>query len=285
MDSLVGITFISFLFIIIIGLVYFLIKNNIFSLKSKSESSRIKNNTEQKLSILDQLKRENEALNKEIEFLEEKNKRLRIKIDQMRLVIENLQEQKVKLENSEKKLKKLRIQKDEALAMVAHDLKNPASTIKSFVELLESYDLSAQEQQDIMTGLIETSSRLVRLANEFSQVISEEYVPFDLNKTNQNLIDIVKSIVKVNRVKANEKNIEIRLYQPEMDINIEMDSEKIKEVLDNFVGNAVKYCPEKSKIDVITKISGKDVLVEITDNGFGLTSDEQDDNIWNMYTK
>ena len=89
----------------------------------------------------------------------------------MKRVINELREQKIQLEESEKKLKELRAQKDDALTMVAHDLKNPASTIKNFVELLESYDLSAQEQQDVFRGLMETSSRLVRLAQEFSQVI------------------------------------------------------------------------------------------------------------------
>ena len=223
---------------------------------------------------LEELKRQNSELEKEIKFLEDKNRRLRIKIEQMKLVIKDLQDQKLKLETSEKNLKELRVKKDEALAMVAHDIKNPASTIKNFVELLESYDLSAQDQQDVLAGLIETSSRLVKLANEFTQVITEEYVPFELDKKESDLKEVIESIVKVNRIKAVEKGIELRLYQPENDININIDEDKIKEVVDNFVGNAIKYCPEKSIVEIFTKKEPKEITVDVADNGFGLTEDE-----------
>jgi signal transduction histidine kinase len=249
-------------------------KKNLFSEnydRKKNHFDISKNKLE---NNLDQLRQQNENLEREIKFLEEKNRRLRIKIEKMKRIINDLQEQKLQLEKSEKRLLKLREQKDEALAMVAHDLKNPASTIKNFVELLESYDLSAQEQHDVFAGLMETSSRLVRLADEFTQVISEKYVPFTLNKKQSNLKEIVEGIVKINHIKAKEKNIEIRLYQPEYDIEINLDPEKIKEVVDNFVSNAIKFCPEKSKVEIHTKLISNEVTIEVKDNGYGLTEEE-----------
>ena len=274
MESLFGIISISLLFLVLLAVIYFLTKKKYFSSKSYNVKLESGNTNTGNLDRLDKLRKENDGLNKEIKFLEEKNRRLRIKIDQMKRVISTLEQQKAQLEKSEKNLKKLRVQKDETLAIVAHDLKNPASTIKNFVELLESYDLSAQEQHDVLSGLVETSSRLLKLADEFTSVITEEYVPFNISITENNLKESVERIVKVNRVKAREKDIEIRLYQPELELELNFDEDKIKEVLDNFIGNAIKYCPEKSKNDVITKIVNKDVIVEVTDNGFGLTEDE-----------
>lgn len=274
MDSIIGVISISLLFIFLVVIAYYLAKKNFFSTDNSFTEDNSSFKDSKKHKKLEELKRENEELNREIKFLVNKNKRLRLKINEMKSVIKNLQEQKAQLTQSEQKLKELRVQKDESLAMVAHDLKNPASTIKSFVELLESYDLSAQEQHDVLTGLIETSSRLVRLANEFSQVISEEYVPFNLVKSENNILSSVESIVKANRIKANKKNIEIRLYQPEGELKIDIDEDKIKEVIDNFLGNAIKYCPEKSKVDVFTKVQNKNVVVEVSDNGYGLTEDE-----------
>lgn len=274
MDSLLGILTISLLFILLSSLIYFLIKKNIFGVKHKVEYENSEKCKNDKLDKLGYLKKENESLDREIKFLEEKNRRLRLKIDQLRKVIHHLEDQKAQLENSEKRLKHLRVQKDETLAMVAHDIKNPASTIKNFVDLLESYDLSAQEQHDVLAGLIETSSRLLKLADEFTNVIAEEYTPFKLVKGKNNIKNAIEKIVKVNRVKAHEKNIELRLYQPEQELIIEFDEEKIKEVVDNFVSNAIKFCPEKSKVDIITKYENNSISVEISDNGFGLTEDE-----------
>jgi signal transduction histidine kinase len=274
MDSAIGLFIIGTLFLGIVGIIYLLVKKNFFTLNDNNHEKTTFGEREINKDKLQILSNENLRLLAEIDFLEDKNRRLRLKIEQMKEVIKNLAEQKRKLEQSEKRLKELRVQKDEALAMVAHDLKNPASTIKNFVELLESYDLTAQEQQDIFSSLIETSSRLVKLANEFSQVVAEEFAPLTLVKAKQNLLDAVESIVKVNQVKAKSKEIILRLYQPETPLVFEFDKEKIKEVVDNFVGNAVKYCPKNSKIDVFTKVINSTVLIEVTDNGYGLTEDE-----------
>lgn len=272
MDSIIGIIIIATIFFILIGVIYILNKKNFFSVDPINKSRKFSITSSK--TDFDNLMLKNEELTREIKFLETKNRRLVAKIEQLKKVINDLKEQKLQLELSEKKLLDLREQKDEALAMVAHDIKNPASTIKNFVELLESYDLSAQEQHDVFVGLMETSSRLVRLANEFSQVISEEYVPFSLNKSKNNLNDLVDGIVKINQLKAKEKNIEIRLYQPDNDLEINIDSEKIKEVVDNFVGNAIKFCPKKSKVEIFTKKLKNEVSIEVKDNGYGLTEDE-----------
>lgn len=273
MNSVIGLASISILFLLLVGLAYFLMRKNFFS-GDATHNNSMKGSDSNKRKRLEELKRENDELNKEITFLIQKNKRLRRKIREMKEVIKNLREQKDQLAKSEQKLKELRTHKDESLAMVAHDLKNPASTIQNFVELLESYDLSAQEQHDVLTGLIETSSRLVRLANEFSQVISEEYVPFRVSKRKSNILYSIESIVKANRIKANKKNIEIRLFQPDGELEIEIDEGKIKEVVDNFLGNAIKYCPVKSKVEVQTKIENEKIVVEVSDNGYGLTEAE-----------
>ncbi|MBK7104568.1 MAG: GHKL domain-containing protein [Ignavibacteriae bacterium] len=274
MNSLFGIIGIISVFLFLAGIIIYLIRKNIFDLKISGEI-----NSEEKISAnqnekLQRLKNDNENLNKEIKFLEEKNRRLRLKIDQLKKVIVHLEEQKNQLEKNESKLQELRIKKDETLAMVAHDIKNPASAIKNFVELLESYDLSAQEQNDILSGLVEISSRIVKLADEFSQVVAEEFEPFQISKENTSFYQTIESVVKINRVKASKKNIDVRLYQPKEELFIKMDEEKIKEAIDNYVGNAIKYCPEKSKIEIITNKEKNFVTLEVTDNGFGLTEDE-----------
>jgi signal transduction histidine kinase len=274
MDSFLGIAIFVLLFLIFSGIIYLLIKKNFFSSGSSLFNNTKNDSSQDKLSKLRKLKNENEELNREIAFLEEKNRRLKLKIKDLRATIAELEEQKYQLEHSEKTLKELRVKKDEALAIVAHDIKNPASTIKNFVELLESYDLSMQEQKDVFAALLETSSRLVKLTNEFTQVVSEEYTTLKLNIGKHNIINIVDSIAKTNKIKAKEKNIDLRLYQPETEVIVDVDEDKMKEVVDNFIGNAIKFCPENSRVDITTKLDKSTVLVEVSDNGYGLTENE-----------
>lgn len=274
MNSLLGIIAIISVFLLFVGVIFYLLRKNIFGQKISEEILTEEKISSSQVEKLSKLKQENENLNKEIQFLEEKNRRLKLKIDQLKKIIAHLEEQKSQLEKNEAKLKELRLKKDETLVMFAHDIKNPASTIKNFVELLESYDLTAQEQNDILTGLVEISSRIIKLADEFSNVVAEEFEPFQINKGKTNIYRTIESVVKVNRVKANKKNIEIRLYQPKEELFVKIDEEKIKEVIDNYVGNAIKYCPEKSKIEIVVNKEKNFVTLEVIDNGFGLSEDE-----------
>ncbi|MBI1932674.1 MAG: HAMP domain-containing histidine kinase [Ignavibacteriales bacterium] len=274
MDSLIGIIGMAVTFLVFCGLLIFIFKKNIFPSQDSKEIIEEEKLLSKQSNRLSELKKENESLNKEINFLEEKNKKLKYKIEQLKKIISHLEEQKNQLEKNEINLKILRERKDETLAMVAHDIKNPASAIKNFVELLESYDLSAQEQNDILSGLVEISSRIIKLADEFSQTVAEEYSTMQINKTSVNFYQIIESVIKINRVKANKKNLEIRLYQPKEELLINVDESKIKEVVDNYVGNAIKYCPENCKIEVVTNLEKNYVTVEVKDNGFGLTEDE-----------
>jgi len=274
MHSIIGVFSIVVIFAIMVGIIIYLIKKNIFSNKIIDATKEAESLNSSHRERLNNLKEENDKLFREITFLEDKNRQLRLKIDQLKKIIRHLEEQKFQLQDNEERLKNLRAKKEEALSIVAHDIKNPASTIKNFVELLESYDLTAQEQNDILSGLVEISTRIIKLADEFSAVIKEEYRPFKINKEKKNFYKTIEEVVKVNKIKASKKGIDIRLYQPQNEIFINIDEEKIKEVIDNYVCNAIKYCPEKSKVEIITNSDKNYISVEVKDNGHGLTEEE-----------
>ncbi|MDX1699615.1 MAG: hypothetical protein R3250_03305, partial [Melioribacteraceae bacterium] len=109
MESIIGIIIIATIFLILIGVIYILNRKNFFSENSvkklKYDIGSIPGNND-----LNQLKNKNDELTREIKFLEEKNRRLRVKIEQLKKVINDLQEQKLQLEKSEKKLIALREQ-------------------------------------------------------------------------------------------------------------------------------------------------------------------------------
>lgn len=274
MEQIIGITIISIILLGVISLIFYLIKKNVFKSNTQNEISVHEEEILKKRDYLNKLKKENIDLNREIKFLEDKNKRLQIKVEKLKEIIKHLEEQKEQLLKSEKRLKELKAQKDDMLAMVAHDIKNPATAIQNFVELLESYDLTAQEQNDVLKGLVEISSRIVKLANEFSQVISDDFVHFDIVKKETNFISTVDTIYKANKVNADKKNIEIRLYQPQEELLVNVDEDKIKEVIDNYINNAIKYSPKESRVEIVTNKENNFVTLEVKDNGFGLTNEE-----------
>lgn len=271
MENLTGILSVAAVFILFSSLFYLLVKKNVFGGKDKSNLATNINVANMNLA---ELKKKNRELTEEVLFLENKIEKLKIRIKNLKKVIVDLEEQKNQLEQNEKELINLRKQKDETLSMVAHDIKNPAATIKNFVELLESYDLNAQEQQEILSGLMETSSRILNLADEFTAVVAEEKHTLNLKKEKNNINNAVDSIVKSNKTNAETKQIVLNTNKSVTIPETSFDETKIKEVIDNFVGNAIKFSPPNTEVKVSTQLSGNFVTVEIKDNGFGLTQDE-----------
>ncbi len=270
MNNLSGFISIALVFIAFASIVFYLFKKNYFNGNNsglEKDSNLIRQN-------LAQLRKTNKELTEEVVFLENKIEKLKLRIKRLKAVIVELEEQKDQLEKSEKELIRLRKQKDETLSMVAHDIKNPAATIKNFVELLESYDLNAQEQQEILSGLVETSNRIMKLADEFSFVVAEEQTVFRLNKELCNINKAVESIVASNKSTAEKKEINLNVKKYVGIPETKFDEIKIKEVLDNLIGNAIKFSPPKTEVKVTTQLKNNFITVEISDNGFGLTEEE-----------
>ena len=94
MDSAIGLFSASLVFFVFLVIIYVLIKKNIFSKNKTNEKSSLIDFNNDGKSKLAKLRKENTELTEEIKFLENKNKRLRLKIEQMKRVIKELEEQK-----------------------------------------------------------------------------------------------------------------------------------------------------------------------------------------------
>src|SRR3989339_415281 len=166
---------------------------------------------------------------------------------------------------------------EELSAMAIHDIKNPASAIRGYIELLNSYELNANEHQEIMASLVASSEDIVKLSQDMCTIIAKALPEpkLKLDKCSlKNLVDDVfnqnASYAKAKKVKFYNKNA---IELPE----VKMDPEKIEEALDNLVNNAIKYAPPETIVEVRTYVKDlnkKTIVVEVKDNGVGLSEDD-----------
>jgi signal transduction histidine kinase len=181
------------------------------------------------------------------------------------------------LEQSNKELRELQRRKDELMATLAHDIKNPAAAVAQLAELLQSYDLGAQQQQRFIADLMLTASRILRLSQEMSNAIVAEVRTLPLDLKVDSIRPAVEAVVRMNQHTAARKNITIKAALPGNLPQIEMDGSRIEEVLDNLVSNAVKYsCPD-STVWVEVKGTPSHLTIEVTDTGVGLSQKDLDD--------
>lgn len=207
-------------------------------------------------------------------FLKEQIKNLEINVGNLEKTNVYLIQQKERLANSKIQLEELQKQKEELFAHAIHDIKNPASAIRSYVELLNSYDLNATEQQEIMSSIMESSQDIVKLSQEMCAIIAKSESTNQLNLENASVKKIIDDVVSHNLAYAKSKKIKLTRKTSEALPEIEVDVEKIEESLDNLINNAIKYGPSDTTVEVTSYRKADWIVVEVRDTGFGLSEED-----------
>ena len=181
-----------------------------------------------------------------------------------------------KIQESERKLKKLNQLKSELLRRTSHELKTPLVSIKGFTQLLlEIYSDDLDKNAiDIVNEILKGCGRLENLVKDILDTSRLESGRMQLKKDDINLEEIIKGAVASLDCIAESRK---QLIELELDGRLQArgDKRKIVEVLENLISNAIKYTPANGKISVHSEKHNDMVLISIKDNGIGFTREEK----------
>jgi two-component system sensor histidine kinase VicK len=183
------------------------------------------------------------------------------KISGIIVVVHDITNQQ-KLENSRR----------EFVANVSHELRTPLTTVKSYAETLMDMDIDDKETQnrflDTIAGEADRMTRIVKDLLTLSRLDEGQYQlkPFE----RVNLSQLVAEIVEKMFFAAKEKHQDITLSAKKTPIYVMTDRDKLEQVIINIISNAVKYTPEKGKIEVSCEKVYKDAYIKVRDNGIGI---------------
>lgn len=269
--------------ILLIVLAFVIFISSIWFLKRKIEDEKPKPKVMVSTKFLeaekkiDELLKQIKSLQVKIAFYEEKGSQLDKRIRDLRSANLELERQKKLLYDTKERLEKLQTEKDELFTIVVHDIKNPAAAIQNFVKLLDSYDLNAQDQQEVMMNLVSTSTKIIKLAEEVSRVMTVEEGLLKLNFEKHQINDVINFLIRTNEDYAKSKGLELTAELDDSLDNIEVDIDRIEEVIENLIVNAIKFSPNDngSKITVITR-KNDDIscCIAVKDQGPGIHEDE-----------
>lgn len=167
--------------------------------------------------------------------------------------------------------KELEEMRKEFVANVSHELRTPLTTVKSYAETLldgavDNKDLALSflqvinNEADRMTALVQDLLELSRLDNK--------QVKFNLKSVN--IAQLIIKSVEQHQILAQKKNQNLGYSITNEKIIINIDPERIQQVLSNVISNAIKYSPEEAKINVSLSEEEDFVVVKVTDTGFGI---------------
>jgi len=161
---------------------------------------------------------------------------------------------------------------------LAHEVRNPLSNINLAVEMLKSSNRS-EDQHIYLDVIVRSSERINDLVNQFLEANQVEEMISDKHSIHE----LLDEVLEMNEDRIMLKNITIRKDYSTLDCKIMIDKPKMRIALTNIVINAIDaMAPETGKLKLVTKsINGK-CVIEIEDNGIGI-SEKNLENIFEPY--
>lgn len=208
--------------------------------------------------------RPNEYSNVHIDIFKRIANNVAVVVERGRLVSE--------LATTNEELRRLNDLKNTFVGMAAHDLRNPISTINTSVNLLMEPDLSMTEEEKhaVYLDMLKQTDHVLNLLGELLDITELESGKLDLIIQPLDLITFMRNAVQRHNQLAAPKGTHIELEAPEEAI-VPADHNRLRQVVDNLVSNAVKYSPRESEIQVRVRKRKRDWEISVIDPGPGIT--------------
>jgi two-component system CheB/CheR fusion protein len=171
---------------------------------------------------------------------------------------------------AEQHLREADRRKDEFIALLAHELRNPLAPISSGIEILKRRDVEPAVMERVTATMARQAAQLVRLIDDLLDVSRISSGRLRLKKSPVAVADIVRDAVGAVRPLLEREGHELLVTVPDEPIVLEADSARLTQVLANLLNNAVRYTPRGGKIMLAVRLELDAVLVTVTDNGYGI---------------
>ncbi len=187
-----------------------------------------------------------------------------------------LRELVMKYSLAERRLKELNDLKNRFLGMAAHDLRNPLVSIRGFSEIMLEGEAGplTDDQREFITIINSASQSMLALVNDLLDVSVIESGKLELRKTVQSLASLILDRIRLQEIPSRQKNITIRTELGKVP-DFAFDTERIAQVVDNLVSNAVKFSPPGSEILVRMDMKDDAVSCSVIDHGPGLSPEDR----------
>ncbi len=170
--------------------------------------------------------------------------------------------------------------KSEFLANMSHELRTPLNGILGYAQILQRSQKMAKSEREGVGIIYQCGSHLLTLINDILDLSKIEARKLELHKGDINFSSFLIGVAEICRIRAQEKGIKFN-YQPdaELPIIIKADEKRLRQVLINLIGNAIKFT-EKGEVSFYIRVIEKNkqnnykIRFEIIDSGVGMTQEQ-----------
>ncbi len=165
--------------------------------------------------------------------------------------------------------------KDEFVASVSHELRTPLTSIRGYVDLLRERDDLPDDATHFLGVVARNAERLGRLVADLLHSAQVDVGPMHVVRTSGDLAHIVREAVSAAAPAAAVEGVTIESEVPE-ELLLTMDRDRMRQVADNLVSNALKYTPRGGRVSVRLRPDGERVELAVRDTGIGIDAPDRD---------
>ncbi|MDL2342146.1 MAG: ATP-binding protein [Patescibacteria group bacterium] len=169
--------------------------------------------------------------------------------------------------------------KSEFISLASHQLRTPLSAIKTYSHMLvDGYmgDVTPAQKKSLRT-IIGATNRMNELISTLLNITRIESGTIVINSRMLRVERAAEEVIKELSLAASEKNINLSMtVQGKLATSVKTDNLILKEIISNLVSNAIKYTTEGGAVDISVRGRVKDVLITVTDNGWGIPKESHD---------
>jgi two-component system sensor histidine kinase/response regulator len=181
--------------------------------------------------------------------------------------------QKTDLDKQAGKLNELNTLKDRLIAILAHDLRAPLSTLRGLFDLLQDDSISHQEMLDMIPGVLKKLEYTSDFLDTLLSWINSQMENFETSVKSFSVKEMVANETKSHYEQAFKKGITLIENVPQ-ELIASADPNSVRIVVRNLITNAIKFSSKNDIIEISAKQEDRNVLIRIRDTGEGMTPDE-----------
>ena len=171
---------------------------------------------------------------------------------------------------AEQDLREANRRKDEFLALLAHELRNPLAPIVTGIELLRQAKDKPQLLEQVTATMSRQARQLVRLVDDLLDLSRVSGGRLRLRKSRVPLRDVVRDAVASVRPIMERQRHELRVTISDERLELDADGARLTQVFANLLNNAARYTPESGRIAIEAGREGHEAVVAVSDNGIGI---------------
>jgi PAS domain S-box-containing protein len=163
--------------------------------------------------------------------------------------------------------------KDQFLAMLAHELRNPLAPISNAVQIMQLEGPNGPNFRWSTEVIEDQIKHMTRMVDDLLDVSRITRGKVDLQKETIALAEVVDLAVEASRPLLEDYRHQVTITLPPETIIVEVDPARLAQVLSNLLNNAAKYTDEEGQISLSAETAGREVAIRVRDNGIGISPD------------